>query len=120
MGNNTITHIEIPAPGLQKAIAFYGALFNWTIEKAPNDEYAFFRIGDTQSGGSFETKLQPAAAGCGPQITIDVDEINQVLAAIEKAGGTISLPKTAIQGGHGFYAVFIDPNGNYLQLHSGT
>lgn len=118
MENNTITHIEIPAPGLQKAIAFYGALFNWTIEKAPDEKYAFFMIGDTQSGGSFETSLQPAAAGCGPQITIDVGDIDEKLAAIEKAGGTISLPKTTIPGGHGFYAIFIDPNGNYLQLHS--
>jgi predicted enzyme related to lactoylglutathione lyase len=26
--------------------------------------------------------------------------------------------KTEIEGGHGFYASFRDPNGNYLQIHS--
>ena len=114
----TITHIEIPAPDLKKAIAFYSKLFDWQIEMQPQADSAFFRIGSTQSGGSLETGLKPAAEKSGIQITIDVDDIAEKLREIEEAGGEITLEKTEIPGGHGFYACFRDPNGNYLQLHS--
>jgi predicted enzyme related to lactoylglutathione lyase len=116
--NNTITHIEIPAPDLEKAIAFYSKLFNWEIEKFPGGDYAFFRVGDTQSGGGFDAGLKPAEEKYGVQVTIDVDDISAKLEEIEIAGGRIVLGKTEIPGGHGFYACFCDPNGNYLQLHA--
>lgn len=116
--NHTITHIEIPAPDLNKAIAFYSKLFNWQIQILPPGDYAFFRIGTTQSGGGFDTGLKPAEEKCGPQLTIDVDDISTKLEEIQNAGGKIILAKTEIPGGHGFYACFRDPNGNYLQLHS--
>jgi uncharacterized protein len=116
--NNTITHIEIPAPDLEKAVEFYSKLFNWQIQILPQGDYAFFRIGSTQSGGGFDSGLKPAEEKCGLQITIDVDDISVKLQEIEEAGGEISLGKTEIPGGHGCYACFRDPNGNYLQLHA--
>ena len=116
--DHTITHIEIPAPDLERAVEFYSKLFDWEIQIQPQGDYAFFRIGSTQSGGSFDAGLKPAEEKCGLQITIDVDDISVKLEEIEKAGGKIILGKTEIPGGHGFYACFRDPNGNYLQLHS--
>ena len=53
---HTITHIEIPAPDIKKAIAFYSALFNWQIELQPQNDYAFFRIIGTGSGGGLDAK----------------------------------------------------------------
>ena len=116
--NHTITHIEIPAPDLERAIEFYSKLFDWKIQIQPQGDYAFFRIGSTQSGGSFDAGLKPAEEKCGLQITIDVDDISVKLKEIEKSGGKIILGKTEIIGGHGFYACFRDPNGNYVQLYS--
>jgi len=116
--NHTVTHIEIPAPDLEKAVAFYSTLFNWQIEIQPLGDYAFFRIGTTQTGGGFDATLKPAEEKYGVQVTIDVDDVTIKLAEIENAGGKTILSKTAIPGGHGFYACFRDPNGNYLQLHS--
>jgi predicted enzyme related to lactoylglutathione lyase len=116
--NHTITHIELPAPDLEKAVDFYSKLFNWQIQIQPQGDYAFFMIGSTQSGGGFNTSLKPAEEKSGPQITIDVDDVAIKLAEVEKAGGKTILGKTEIPGGHGFYACFRDPNGNYLQLHS--
>lgn len=84
----------------------------------PDGNYAFFRVGDTQTGGGFDASLIPAAERSGIQIVIDVEDITSKLAEIEKAGGKIVLNKTGIPGGHGFYACFRDPNGNYLQIHS--
>jgi len=118
MGDNTITHIEIPAPDLEKAIDFYSAIFDWEIQITQPGAYAFFRIGQTNSGGGFDTSLKPALEKFGPQITIDVENIEETLQKIRENGGVVTLPKTAIDGDHGFYACFQDTNGNNLQLHS--
>lgn len=116
--DNTITHIEIPAPDLQKAIDFYSKVFNWEIQIVQPGVYAFFRIGKTNSGGGFDTSLKPAAERYGPQITVDVENIEAALQKIAENGGVITLPKTEIGEGHGFYACFRDTNGNYLQVHA--
>ncbi|WP_315814007.1 VOC family protein [Paraflavitalea speifideaquila] len=112
----TITHIEIPAPDLAAAMAFYATVFQWEIIRQ-GDNYAFFRIGDTNSGGGLDPSLQPALEKQGVQVVIDVEDIDTTLATIVHAGGRIDFPKTAIDGGHGFYAGFCDPNNNHIQLH---
>lgn len=118
MGDNTITHIEIPAPDLEKAIDFYSNVFNWEVQVIQPGTYAFFKIGQTNSGGGFDALLKPAQEKFGPQITVDVDNIEVALKKIQEKGGVVPLPKTEIDGGHGFYACFQDTNGNNLQLHS--
>ena len=117
---NSITHIEIPAPDLQKAIDFYGKIFDWQIQVVEPNRYAFFRIGEGNSGGGFDASLQPAPERIGHQIVVDVDDIDLTLQQIINAGGQKILEKTEIPGGHGFYAVFKDPQGNSMQLHSRT
>jgi uncharacterized protein len=117
---HTITHIEIPAPDLEKAIAFYASLFNWEIDIQPGGNYAYFRITGTASGGGFDANLQPAAGTSGVRVTIDVEDVDEKLKEIEGNGGKITLGKTQIPGGHGYYASFLDPNGNIMQLHSST
>ncbi len=118
MGDNTITHIEIPAPDLTKAIEFYSSVFNWEIQVINPGSYAYFIIGKTNSGGAFDTSLKPAVEKTGPQLTIDVDDMEEALQKIQEKGGIITLAKTEIEGGHGFYACFQDTNKNHLQLHS--
>ena len=115
---HTITHIDIPAPDLDKAMAFYSKVFDWGIELVTAEHYAFFRIGNTGAGGGLDASLVPATEKTGPQLTIDVENIEQALQMIEEHGGSIYQEKTEIPGGHGFYAVFTDPNHNYIQLHS--
>jgi len=118
MQNNTITHVEIPAPDLAGAIVFYSAIFNWKIEIVKEESYAFFMIGDTNTGGGLNASLKVAKEETGCQIVVDVEDIEQTLAAVQAAGGKIILAKTDIGGGHGYYAVIQDPNGNQLQIHS--
>jgi hypothetical protein len=116
--SNTITHIEIPAPDLQKIMDFYSKVFKWEVEKMPDETYAMFRIGDTGTGGGFDTSIKPAGEKVGPGIVIDVENISLKLEEIEKAGGKVIRSKTEIPGGYGFYARFQDNSGNYLQIHS--
>lgn len=114
----TISHIEIPAPDFNRTVEFYTKVFNWNIELVTIDHYAFFTIGDTNSGGSFDASLQPAPEKAGPQLVISCDSMEEAMMAIQKHGGTIIKEKTEIPGNHGFYCVFQDPNKNFIQLHS--
>ncbi|MDY7220812.1 VOC family protein [Halalkalibacterium halodurans] len=113
----TINHIEIPAPDLAKGIQFYSTLFNWEFEVLSENEYAFFKIGDTGTGGGLDATLQPANEKQGVQFVISVDDIPTKLKKIEESGGAITKEKTEIPGGLGFYACFVDPNGNHVQMH---
>lgn len=115
--NCTITHIEIPAPDLELAAKFYSEAFGWHVENVM-EGYSIFRIGDTNTGGGFATSLSPAPENTGPQVVIDVADIGATLVLIESLGGRTTLGKTEIGGGHGYYAAFQDPLGNFMQLHS--
>jgi predicted enzyme related to lactoylglutathione lyase len=117
---HTISHIEIPSPDFTAAIEFYTNVFRWGVELVTVDHYAFFTIGNTGSGGAFDSSLMPAPAKMGMQIVIDVEDIEAILLEIDYNGGEITIEKTEIPGGHGFYAEFKDPNQNYVQLHSRT
>lgn len=115
---NTITHIEIPAPNLKKAIDFYSKVFGWKAEIMPDKTYAMFRIGNSKSGGGFDTSTKPAKEKTGPGIVINVEDIPSKIMKIKKAGGKVVQDKTEIPGGYGFYARFQDTNGNHLQIYS--
>ena len=41
-----------------------------------------------------------------------------MLARVERAGGSIVVPKTDIGGDFGFFAHFVDTEGNKVGLHS--
>lgn len=46
------------------------------------------------------------------------DDLSLVLDKVEPAGGRIIMPKTLISEESGYFAVFIDSQGNKLALHS--
>lgn len=117
--DHTITHIEIPAPDMDKAIKFYSDVFGWKADLMPDGTYAMFSIGDTKTGGGFDSSTKPAKEKTGPGLVINVEDIPAKLADIKKAGGKIVQEKTEIAGGYGFYARFQDTNGNHLQIYSG-
>ena len=114
-----ICHIEIPAPDLKKAIAFYTNVFGWTVEQPPlmAGHYALWR-GEGRTGG-FDAHAKPAPVKRpGVGLYLAVPSIPRALKQIERAGGKVLEKKTAIGGGFGHYAVFIDPNGNRMNVWS--
>ena len=46
------------------------------------------------------------------------EDLKIMLNRVEKAGEKIALTKSAISQDHGFYALFIDTEGNKVALHS--
>ena len=112
MKANTFCHIEIPAPDLDKAKVFYEKLFQWKISIFPDRSYALFD--DGLIGGGFDPLLP--ITNDGINLIIAVDDITGKLEEIKSAGGKVVKEKTLISEEHGYYASFLDPNGNRLSI----
>jgi predicted enzyme related to lactoylglutathione lyase len=113
--NSCICYVEIPAPDLKKATAFYGRIFKWKIDdSSTGDAYAMFQDGG--HGGGFDPKKQPSDKGV--VLYISVKDISGTLKEIASAGGSVVKEKTEIGGDYGFYGLFKDPNGNQVGVWS--
>jgi uncharacterized protein len=119
--NNVISIIEVPVTDLQRATEFYQALLQVKIEQV--------EMGDTQMGiipnevGTVNAVLVkgndyvPTTEGAVIYWNAGKD-LQIMLERIEKNGGKVLVPKTEISPEMGFFALFIDTEGNKLGLHS--
>lgn len=113
MAHGQINHIEFPADDPERAMRFYEAVAGWqfsAMEGMP--DYWVFRYADGFGGG-----LGRRGVTTGPIIRdyIEVDSIEDALAAAERTGGTVKERRTEIPG-MGWYAVVDDPEGNEVGL----
>ncbi len=116
----TLNWFEIPSTDFERAKTFYASVLDAQIQVDPNRPYAYLPS-DLQQGGfggaiGFGENFVPSTTGT----TIYLDGGNDLsvpLSRVEKAGGTVILPKTAI-GNNGFIALFIDTEGNKIGFHS--
>jgi len=110
-----LNYIELPAPDLNRAQAFYGEVFGWTFE-AMGDDYVEFHAGGI--AGGFSPRLPVGEGGAVP--VLEVEDIPAALGRIESWGGRRMGEKTAIGSDLGFFAYFRDPFGNRLAVWSRT
>jgi uncharacterized protein len=111
-----IVHIEISAQDLGQSSKFYSEIFGWELTPWGDSGYVMFKAGDGPGGGL----MQADESGKWPPVLIyiHVSDIEAKLKVIEAAGGKIVTPKTPIAPEFGFFAVFTDPAGNSIGLHS--
>jgi predicted enzyme related to lactoylglutathione lyase len=109
-------HIEIPTTDVQNTKEFYGQIFGWEFEDMGGG-YVMFKPPDGLRGG-FTTERKPTADGIA--LYIEVEDIPKKLEEIESGGGKLVTPKIKISDEFGFYAIFLDPQGNALGLWSKT
>lgn len=116
-----ISYVEIPAPNLDAATAFYGAAFGWSFNDY-GGQYAGIVAPDGPAGepasGAASTGevggLNPAGtpATDGTLVLLYSSDLEATKAAVESAGGTITQGPYEYPGGHRFH--FTDPAGNEL------
>lgn len=109
----TIRHLAINADDVQRAKAFYEAVFDWTFEPwGPPD---FYQIKGAGVGGGLHGRreLLPGARMIGFEATVAVEDIDATIAAVEAAGGRIVMPPSRIQG-VGELIYFEDTEGNLV------
>jgi hypothetical protein len=111
----SLVWFEIPADNPERAKAFYGALFGWKIELFPGmADYWHIDTGGgdgTPDGGLMKRKHpeQPITN------YVNVASVNEAAAKVQKLGGKICKPKTAVPQ-MGYFAICQDTEGNEFAL----
>ena len=119
--NSFISLFEIPATDISRAVNFYQSILDVKIEKmeVPGMEMGIFPYEEQMVTGVIMKGegFKPSADG----VTIYLnggDNLQNILDKVEKNGGKIILPKTAHADESGFFALFLDTEGNKLGLNS--
>lgn len=115
---NRIVHFDIHASDIDALQKFYEAVFDWKFtDMGPQmNGYRLIRTGEGAGiDGGMDPRRGPAptpgAAVNAYTCTIEVDDIDAIIAKITEAGGIIVVEKTPIPG-VGFLAYAKDPDGN--------
>ncbi|HJY63740.1 MAG TPA: VOC family protein [Ignavibacteria bacterium] len=95
---NRIVHFEIGAGDFEKSKKFYEDIFGWKYELYEGKEpYYLIKTGDKSTpginGGMFKSKGEPLSVN-----TIEVNNIDEMMAKVESNGGTIAVRKMPIPG----------------------
>lgn len=120
--SNLINWFEIPVVDFDRALNFYRWVLQTEIEVVDCGEE---KMGCFPWDGEGVTGVISLAPGFlpsenGVQITFEGgDDLNYFLDRVEKAGGKIVRPKTKIEAeGRGYFAQFMDTEGNRLGVYS--
>lgn len=112
-----ISWVEIPATDMQRAVAFYQMVLGLELEVLDfgKEKMACFPSGE--GAISLAPDFKPGSTGVLVSLNTG-DDLERTLVRIQKAGGQITIPKTKIEAeGRGYFAVFIDSEGNRLGLY---
>ncbi|WP_236970356.1 VOC family protein [Membranihabitans marinus] len=112
---------EIPATEISRAVNFYQAILDINIEQMemPGMEMGIFPYEDQMVTGVIIKGEDYLPSAHGVTIYLNAgDNLQVILDKVEKNGGKIILPKTAHADESGFFALFLDSEGNRLGLHS--
>lgn len=116
-----ISMFEIPATDISRAINFYQALLDITIEQM---DVEGMQMGILPYEGQIVPGIIIQADGYKPSadgVTIYLNagnDLQVVLDKVEKNGGQIILPKTPHADESGYFALFLDSEGNRMALNS--
>ncbi|BDD08064.1 glyoxalase [Fulvitalea axinellae] len=119
--NSFISIFEIPATDISRAIGFYQSVLDIKIEKM---EMPDLEIGVMPYEGQAVTGVIMKGEGFRPSadgVTIYLnggDNLQVMLDKVEPNGGKILVPKTPHADESGFFALFLDSEGNKMGLHS--
>ncbi len=112
----TICHFNVAADDLEQAKKFYAELFGWKFEKYGPIEYYSITTktldGEDGFGGGLTKREQPQQT---ITVYIEVSSMDEYLAKVEKLGGRVLFPKSAVPG-VGYTAVCIDTENNAFGL----
>lgn len=115
-----VSWFEIPAINFQQAVDFYNNIYDIEMETNFDGQYAmaYFPAGKGV-GGAIVAGPGSTPSDTGPLLYLNGgDNLDKILSKIEPAGGRIIMPKTHISEEAGYFAIFIDSEGNKLALHS--
>jgi len=118
---NTINWFEIPASDIGRTSKFYSSIFNIEIKHTEmmGMKMGFFPSdGENVSGALVQGEdYTPSTQGSLLYLN-GGNDLQPVLSKVDSAGGKVIVPKTHIGPEFGYFAIFIDTEGNRIALHS--
>ncbi|MBT9459205.1 MAG: VOC family protein [Burkholderiaceae bacterium] len=118
---NALNWFEIPVTNFERAKAFYEAVLGITIETMEMGPITMGMLSsDPQAvGGAIVQGDGSSPSQIGTLVYLNGgDDLAPMLARAEQAGGSVVVPKTDIGNDFGFFAHFLDTEGNKVGLHS--
>lgn len=115
------SYVAIPCTDFERAFKFYSLVTGGLITK--NDKVSFPMAYFMDEVGNYVGHLfqlpnfKPSADGAIMYMELEKD-LNITLKKIEEASGKVVMSKTLIAPGKGYWALFLDTEGNKLALHS--
>ncbi|CAM1341550.1 Glyoxalase [Tenacibaculum aestuarii] len=116
-----VSIFEIPATNITRAVNFYKEILGIEIERLdfPGMEMGLFPYqGQMVTGVIIKGEgYEPSASG----VTIYLnggDNLQTIIDKVEEHGGNIVIPKTPHADENGYFAIFLDSEGNKIGLHS--
>lgn len=116
-----IGFFDIPADDVGRAKKFYQSLLGWKIEPVTNfvdksQQRQSIITGEPQEGSMHSGGLYKRMMPGGILVFVIVEDIDRVLARVEKLGGKILMPRTEIKDLGLVFGVIRDTEGNKLGL----
>lgn len=121
-----VVHFEIQADDIERAKAFYTAVFGWSFEdfgQMTGSPYWGITTGPEDQPGINGGLLQRPAPAPGPEqgtngyvCTMGIDDYDTTEKRILDAGGQVALPKMALTG-MAWQGYYIDTEGNTFGIH---
>ena len=123
MIHHAVNWFEIPVVDFERARKFYSVIYDYDmpISEMGSNKMGFFLF-DMQKQGIGGAIVQgdgysPSRDGCKIYLN-GGNDLQVVLDRVESAGGKIILSKTLITDDIGYFAIFMDTEGNMINLHS--
>lgn len=112
----SIIWFEIPVDDIERAQQFYGSLFGWTFNKLPAAIADYWHIDTGGKDASPDGGMMPRMHPQQPITNyVSVPSVTTAAAKVQKLGGTVCKPKTAVPG-MGYFAICLDTEGNTFAL----
>ena len=138
MQANFLTWFEIPAFDFDKAVNFYSLIFGIKIEcrEMGSIPYGIMNASQMGSSGAIVKVYEKTVANQGTVLFFRVNDMSETIRRIKLLGGTILrektiirnemadgrtvIPKTLIDETVGYYASYLDLEGNKMALYSNS
>ena len=118
--NNPVQWFEIATSDLERARDFYAKVFNLEFQFIDMPDSKMYMFGAPDKMGSAGCLVQSSDNIPSPEGTViyfACEDVAVEVGKVEAGGGKVIIPKTDI-GEFGFFAQFIDTEGNRIGLHS--
>jgi predicted enzyme related to lactoylglutathione lyase len=119
--NNSVNWFEIPVVDFEKAKKFYETIMAYEMytQDMMGYQMGFFQCDKEAVGGAIVKGEGYVPSATGTMVYLNGgDDLNTVLSKVEAAGGKVLVPKKLITEEIGYFAIFLDAEGNKVALHS--